>query len=353
MHRQSNAAGLAGPAWPDIEGRTAMADARFTMTRRECLGALAATAAFPALRGGAAEGKPMRGAFMILSTPYTAAGEVDYEDLAGEVDFCDRCGIEALVWPQNSSEQRYLSKAERLRGFDVLAEANRGRAPALVLGVQADDTAGMLEYARYAEALEPDAMIAIPPRTASSLADFRDYYAALCDVTDRPVFVQTSGGAPDIEPTVDFLVSLAREFPQCGYVKEEHPPVQERMLALMKHRPDPIQSILGANFGRAWAYEMRLGTDGVMTGGVMYADIYAGLWDLHLAGRHDETRDLYGRLLLMLNLDRLIPGVRLHVLQKRGLFKTTKSRRGEYSFTQAQLDEIEHRFAALEPHLRA
>jgi len=71
----------------------------------------------------------MRGAFMILSTPYTAANEVDYQDLAGEVDFCDRCGIEALVWPQNSSEQRYLSKAERLRGFDVLAEANHGRAP--------------------------------------------------------------------------------------------------------------------------------------------------------------------------------------------------------------------------------
>ena len=330
-----------------------MADARFTMTRRECLGSLAAAAVFPGLRAGAAEGRPMRGAFMILSTPYTAANQVDYDDLAGEVDFCARCGVEALVWPQNSSEQRHLSQAERLRGFDVLAEANAGRAPALVLGVQADDTAGMLEYARYAEALEPDAMIAIPPRTASSLDDFRDYYAALCGVTGRPVFVQTSGGAPDVEPTVDFLVALAREFPQCGYVKEEHPPVQERMVALMKHRPHPVKSVLGADFGRAWAWEMRLGTDGVMTGGVMYADVYAGLWDLHEAGRHDEMRDLYAKLLLMLNLDRLIPGVRLHVLRKRGLFKTTKSRRGEYSFTQAQIDEIEHRFAALEPHLRA
>jgi 4-hydroxy-tetrahydrodipicolinate synthase len=308
---------------------------------------------FPAREISALVTKSLRGAFMILSTPYTNAGEVDYEDLAGEVDFCDRCGIEALVWPQNSSEQRYLSKSERVRGFDVLAETNEGRAPALVLGVQADDTAGMLEYARHAESLQPDAMIAIPPRTATSLEDFRSYYAALCDVTDRPVFVQTSGGAPDIEPTVDFLVSLAREFPQCGYVKEEHPPVQDRMLALAKYRPDPIKSILGANFGRAWPYEMRLGTDGVMTGGVMYADIYAGLWDLHLAGQHDDVRDLYAKLLLLLNLDNLIPGVRLYVLQKRGLFKTLKSRRGAYSFTQVQLDEIDHRFAALEPYLRA
>ena len=129
--------------------------------------------------------------------------------------------------------------------------------------------------------------------------------------------MQTSGGAPDIVPTVEFLVSLAREFPQCGYVKEEHAPVQERMLALAEHRPNPIKTILGANFGRAWVYEMRLGTDGVMTGGVMYADIYAGMWDLHQQGRHDEVRDLNGKLLQMLNLDNLIPGVRLYVLRKR------------------------------------
>ena len=330
-----------------------MAYSPLTVTRRECLTALASAAMFPTLRIAAAEGKPMRGAFMILSTPYTAGGEVDYDLLGREVEFCDRCGVEGLVWPQNSSEQRYLSQDERLRGFEVLAGAARGRAPALVLGVQADDTAGMLEYARRAEALEPDAMIAIPPRTAASLDDFRSYYAALCEVTDRPVFVQTSGGAPDIVPTVEFLVSLAREFPQCGYVKEEHAPVQERMLALAEHRPNPIKTILGANFGRAWAYEMRLGTDGVMTGGVMYADIYAGMWDLHLQGRHDEVRDLNGKLLQMLNLDNLIPGVRLYVLRKRGLFKALVSRRGEYSFNTAQVDEIEHRFAALEPHLRA
>ena len=330
-----------------------MAYTPLTVTRRECLTALASAVVFPALGVAAAERKPMRGAFMILSTPYTAGGEVDYDLLGREVEFCDRCGVEGLVWPQNSSEQRYLSQDERLRGFEVLARAARGRAPALVLGVQADDTAGMLEYARRAEALEPDAMIAIPPRTATSLDDFRSYYAALCEVTDRPVFVQTSGGAPDIVPTVEFLVSLAREFPQCGYVKEEHAPVQERMLALAEHRPNPIKTIFGANFGRAWAYEMRLGTDGVMTGGVMYADIYAGMWDLNQQGRHDEVRDLNGKLLQMLNLDNLIPGVRLYVLRKRGVFKTLVSRRGEYSFTKTQIDEIEHRFEALEPHLRA
>jgi len=101
------------------------------MTRRQALAGLVATATIPFAgpfsNSYAASSAPMRGAYMILSTPYTVDGEVDYEDLAGEVAYLDRCGVQGLVWPQNSSEQRYLSKEERMRGFEVIAEANKGR----------------------------------------------------------------------------------------------------------------------------------------------------------------------------------------------------------------------------------
>ena len=321
------------------------------LTRRQCLAGIAVTAALPYASVYAANGKAMRGALMILSTPYTEAGEVDYEDLAKEVAFCDRCGVQGVVWPQNSSEQRYLSVEERVRGFEVLAEANRGRNMVLVLGVQAEDTAGMLQYAKVAESLAPDGMIAIPPTSANSLAEIRVYYAALCVVTDRPIFVQTSGG-PDVELTIDFLVQLARDFPQCGYIKEEYGRVHERMLALQAYQPAPIKRIFGATLGRGWLYEMRIGTDGVMTGGAMYGDVYARLWQLHQEGRQEELRECYSKLLLIQNLDNLIPGVRLYVMQKRGVFKTTKSRRGEYSFSAQQIAEIEFRLEALKPHMK-
>ena len=321
------------------------------LTRRQCLTLISAAALTPAtLLAEAAN--PLRGVFMILSTPYTEDGAVDYASLAGEVSFCQRCGIDALVWPQNSSEQRYLSVAERKRGFEVLAQASHATGMPLILGVQADDTAGMVDYARFAESLSPTGMIAIPPTTANSLEEIYRYYATLCEITSRPVFVQTSGG-PDIELTVDFLVRLATDFPQCGYIKEEYGNVQQRMLEEIKHRPDPIRSIIGATFGEGWLYEMRLGTDGVMTGGVMYADVYASLWQLHQQDRQAELRDCYSKLLLMLNLDGVIPGVRLYVLQKRGIFQTTKSRRGDYHFTPQQIAEIEFRLEALRPWLRA
>ena len=330
-----------------------MTNKPLTLTRRQCLTALASATLLPysIIPAQAQTANKMRGALMILSTPYTESGEVDYEDLAKEVAFLDDCGVQGLVWPQNSSELRYLSKEERMRGFEVLAEANRGRDMVLVLGVQADDTEGMLEYARFAEALSPDGMIAIPPTTANSLEEIYQYYEALCGITSRPVFVQTSGG-PDIELTVDFLVRLATDFPNCAYVKEEYGNVQQRIIDEVKHRPNPIKSVITASFGRSWLYEMRLGADGVMTGGAMYGDIYASLWELQQAGREEELRDCFSKLLLMLNLDSTIPGVRLYVLQKRGVFKTTKSRRGEYSFAPHEIAEIEYRLDALKPYMK-
>ncbi len=208
--------------------------------------------------------------------PYTRSGDVDYEDLAGQVGFLARRGLHGCVWPQLSSDYAYLSKAEKLRGMEVVADAVHGASGALVLGVQVENTAGMLEMVRPAETLAPDALIAMPPTEASSLDDFGRYFRALCEATEHPIFIQTTGGA-DIEPTIDFILDLARAYPHCAYVKEEWQPVEPRMRALVAHRPDPIKRVFTATYGLGWPYHMRLGVDGVMTGGTMYAEVYAKL----------------------------------------------------------------------------
>jgi dihydrodipicolinate synthase/N-acetylneuraminate lyase len=325
-----------------------------TSTRRQLLAAAGSAALLSRAQAAtSADSQSMQGAFIILSTPYTAAKAIDWEDLAHEVDCMDRFGVHGLVWPQLSSELLQLHKEERLRGMEVLAKARRGKRPVLVLGVQGDDTAEMLEYAEHAEKVAPDAMIAIPPTKAKSMDDYREYFRSLCKLTKRPAFIQTSGGAPKLAPSIDMMLELAREFPNFGYVKEEHDPVIPRMKELIAHRPDPIKRVFGAHFGNGWLYEMRLASDGVITGGAMYGDIYAHLWNLHQQNKSEETRDLYAKLLLMLNLDQQIPGTRLYILKKRGIFKTPVSRQREYKLTPDQIAEIEFRFDALKPFLKA
>jgi 4-hydroxy-tetrahydrodipicolinate synthase len=314
------------------------------VSRRSFLGALAAAPL-------AANGKPMRGIFPILATPFTESNLVDYEDLAREVDFVERCGVHGMVWPQLASEFMTLSKEERFRGMEVLAKAAQGKRAALVLGVQGANLKAAMEFLDKAEQLGPDALIAIPPAEATSIEDFRQYYATLAAATKRPLFVQTTGGAKGITPPVEMMVALSREHPNLGYVKEEAIPVIERMKALAQHRP-AMRTIFSGAAGRGMLYEWRLGMDGTMPG-ASYSDVYVAIWDAWHGGHHEKARDIFAKLLLMLNVEQQIPGARLYVMKKRGVFKTMVSRRTKANLGPAEIEEIEFNFAALKPYLRA
>ena len=318
-------------------------------TRRQFLTCLAAAGL--GARRSLAAAKPLRGVFIIMATPYTQTKAVDYEDLAREVDFMDRCGVHGMVWPQMASEYTHLTREERLRGMQVLAKAAKGKSPALVLGVQGPNAEAALDYLHHAEELGPDALIAIPPTEAKSADDFRDYYRALGRATKRPFFIQTTGGAKGVVPDVKLLLDLAGEFPHFGYVKEEYAPVIERMTELAAHRP-PIKGVFSGNAGIDMLYEMRLGFDGTMPG-APYADLYSQVWNLYHSGEQQKARDLFARLLLMINLDEHIPGTRQYMMKKRGVFKTTISRQREVSLSPAAIEEIAFNFEALKPYLKA
>lgn len=321
-----------------------------SFTRREWLGTVGAAAVASRAPAAQAE-KPFEGVFKILATPYKQDKSVDYEDLAAETEFLIRCGMQGLVWPQNSSDLPWLTSDEVMEGMNVIAKAAKGSAPTLVLGVQGDDTESMLAYARHAESLGPDAMIAMPPKKAKSLSEYREYYTELCKVTSRPVFIQTSAGAPDIEPTIELIVELGAKYPNFGYVKEEYGDTLARMKQAARHRPGAVKRIFGGSRARAWTYEMRLGADGTMTGGPQYAEVYAKIWDLHKANRRDDVRDLYGKMMLITNLENYIPGLRSYLMQQRGIFKTHVSRQGDYDFDANAVAEIDYNMEPLKPYL--
>ncbi len=319
------------------------------VSRRQFLLQTAGAAAAMALPTEAT--KPMRGIFIIMATPFTEGGAVDYEDLENEARWLDRCGVQGMVWPQLASEYMTLTKEERLRGMEAIARAARGKKPALVLGVQGPNTAAALEYVRHAETLGPDALIAIPPTEAKTLDDFREYYRAIARAAKRPLFMQTTGGAKGIAPTVDFMLELARERPNFRYVKEEYEPVISRMTELAKHR-DVIQGVFSGGAGRGMMYEMSLGFDGTMPGAPL-SDIYAQIWSLYQSGQREKARDLFSKLLLMLNTEQQIPGTRRYVMKKRGVFKTMVSRRDKSVLTSDAIKEIDFQFEALKPYLKA
>lgn len=319
------------------------------LTRRELL----AGASLPALlfsQTRRATREPMRGIFIIMTTPYTEAKALDYEDLAKQVEYLQRCGAHGMVWPQLGSEVWELTKEERMRGMEVLAKA-KGKKPALVLGVQGPNKEAAIEYTRAAEALNPDALIAIPPREGRTLDEVSEYYRAIAQLTKRPIIVQTTGGARGVNIDAKFIGELAQEFPHCGYVKEEAQPVISRMRELLARRP-VVRRIYGGADATSLMYEMSAGSDGNMPNAA-YADIYAQIWDSFQAGDRKKAYDLYSKTLLLTNLRRHIPATPLYIMKKRGVFKTIVSRQQNNQPTPDDIREIEANFELMKPYLRA
>jgi 4-hydroxy-tetrahydrodipicolinate synthase len=317
----------------------------FCFNRRQALKLLGLTLLAP--RVGLSTEKPLRGIFPIMATPFTSSNQVDYEDLAKEVEFMVRCGASGMVWPQMASEYQYLSREERHRGMRVLARAIQGKKAALVLGVQAPTKEDAVEYAQFAEELAPDALIAIPPTGAKSLDDFRAYYRALARVSQRPFFIQTSGGEPSVNPTVDFLIEMGREFPNFGYVKEEHSPIYDRIHELSKARP-AIKAVFS---GPVDLYAMRMGCDGCMPE-ALYPDLDAQIWDYYHSGQEAKAREIFSKRLLLVSAAQEIPGTRPYVMKKRGVFKTALSRRENTDLSDDAKREIDFELEALKPYLR-
>ena len=313
----------------------------------------------------------VRGPFPILSTPFFESGEVDYETLADEVKFVDWCESPGMIWPQAGDAVDLLTKEEKFRGMEILAETARGRKSALCLGVQGKNIDDMLDYARKAEEVEPTAIISRPPDDGKTEDDLREYWRALMKVVNRPVIIQTSGGTAykGPAPSVELLIELGKESPYFGYVKEESAPIEARMRRLLAAKP-AIKRVFSAMGGFAWLHQLRIGTEGLITERAPYADVLAAVWRNYESGNLAVAADAFSKLMLMLNLRETIPGndlrgFSLYIWQKRGVFKNRLSREygpkhsvpekpivSEFKLADEQIAELDLRFDVMKPYLK-
>ncbi len=312
----------------------------------------------------------IQGPFLILSTPFTASGAVDFDALAKSARYVDWCGCPGMIWPQSGDSVDLLTMDEKLEGMEVLAKTTRDlHTTALCLGVQGKDTDEMLIYARHAEKLAPAAFISRPPDSGKTQDDMRQYWRALGSATKRPVFFQTTGGVAykGSPPSTELLIELAKEFPNFGYVKEEAGNVIARMQIEIAAKP-AIRRVFGARGGFGWLYELNLGAEGLITERAIFADVLTRVWELHKSGSDpDALRDAYSKFLLMINLGKTHPGdlrgYQLYLWKKRGVFKTMVSRHygpgrsipetpifSELELSKEEIAEIEFRFEALKPY---
>lgn len=319
------------------------------------LAALPLVARADALRLLAAAPTPrkFRGVFAILETPFDANDQIDWEDLEREVSFCLRAGAHGLVWPQLAAEFFLLTEEERTRGVEVILRKAAGGKSAVVIGVQAPIKELAVRFARHAEEKGADAVIALPPYIGHvSLDAAADYYRALARAVKIPIFIQNSGGVWGPAMPTAFVIELAKEFPSLGYIKEEVEPVSHRMAEYGKS--GVMSGIFSGNAGKYLLNEMAHGSDGTMPA-CQFIDVAVQVYELAAAGKMEEARGLFEKLLPMIALEE---NHGMHfakaVLVRRGVFKTAKMRGTSGSSLDAvDMQEVDAWWKQLTPYLKA
>jgi len=293
---------------------------RRRFVRRAAAGAFGLALAGPRLArpDGA---KRLEGVFPIMQTPFTGADRLDTETLAREVEFLDRCGVHGVVWPQLASEYFDLTPEERAAGAEAVVAAARGKRPAVILGVQGPDTEAAVRYARAAEKLGPDAIIALPPRGAADPERILAYYRAIAGACGRPLFVQSIG-----DMSVDFVLRMARELPTLRYVKDEAGQTLPRITEFRARGAGLIRGVFTGAGGRTFLDELARGAAGSMPA-APFADLYVRTWDLWRAGMRKEAADMFSKVLLLVTEVQAYGIASLkYLLELRGVFGNSRCR---------------------------
>jgi 4-hydroxy-tetrahydrodipicolinate synthase len=267
--------------------------------------------------------QPWRGVFAIPPTPFTETGALDLDSLRREVEFCVAAGAHGVVAPVNASEFWTLTDDERKAVAETIVQAAAGQIPA-VIGVAGGAAEGAVMFAKHAQEVGADAVIAMPPyvRVASPAAVY-DYYQKLSAAIEIPIFIQNHDAPAGTRLSPEFVARLINELPHVEYVKEETYPPGHAISAELRLAGPRLKGVMGGIAGRYLIDEYRRGACGTMPA-CEAADIHAQLWDALEAHEDSKAREIFNRLLPLLNIESMY-GAALYkeVLRRRGVIATT------------------------------
>jgi 4-hydroxy-tetrahydrodipicolinate synthase len=277
-----------------------------------------------------------RGILTIPSTPFRETGEIDIPSFRRVVDFCFECGAHGLVFPVNASEWILLSDEERFRLSKILVEQNAGRIP-VVIGVAAASREIAVKFAQHARVIGADAVIAMPPhirrRPVSEEVIF-EYYRAISDAAQLPVFIQDCYGPIGTEMSAQFMLRLCREIEHVQYIKEETEPSTLKLTEVVQGNDGSVKGFFGGSGGRFLIEEYRRGVGGNMPG-CHVTDVLVALWNALEEGDESRALHIYKELAPLFFFEAQVEGCYKEVLYRRGVIDCPLKRNGA-----ARLDEI-------------
>ncbi|MCL6510400.1 MAG: dihydrodipicolinate synthase family protein [Anaerolineae bacterium] len=270
-----------------------------------------------------AHARPRRiaGVLPVFQTPYHDDETIDFATLEREIGWLFNHGADGIVMAMVSETLR-LSSEERRALARAACEIGRSRG-VVVISVGAESSRVAADYARHAESVGADAVMAIPPiATATDEAELKRYYERILQAVSIPLIVQDASGYLGRPMSIALQAELFNEHGPRVMFKPEAQPVGPRLSELHRatgHRA----SVFEGSGGMALVDSYARGIAGTMPGADLI-DVIVALWRALQAGDTESAMRLSAPLSALIaqltNLDAFL-AVEKYLLVKRGVFR--------------------------------
>lgn len=274
--------------------------------------------------------RPFTGLFPVAPTPFTETGELDLEGQRRVLDCMIDQRVDGICILANYSEQFLLTDAERDILIDLCLTHVAGRVPVMVT-CSHFSTQIAADRAKRAAAAGASIIMVMPPYHGASLrvdenAMF-DFFAQVAAAANVPVMIQDAP-LSGVTLSVPFLVKVARELPLVRYFKIEVPQAAAKLRALIAAGGDAIEGPFDGEEAITLLPDLDAGATGTMSSALL-PDLIRTVFDDHRAGRRDEARAGYARILPLVNYENRQCGLRAAktVMMEGGVIKSDAVRR--------------------------
>jgi 4-hydroxy-tetrahydrodipicolinate synthase len=179
----------------------------------------------------------LTGTITALVTPFRGQ-KVAYDDLRRLVAHQIKGGISGLVPVGTTGESPTLSHAEHMDVIRAVIAATRGRVP-VIAGTGSNSTQEAIELTVLSHEAGADAMLVVAPYyNKPSQEGLYRHFAAIAEVTDKPIVLYSIPGRCGIEIGVPVVERLRAKYPHVRWIKEAGGTVD---------RVDQLKQALGAD----------------------------------------------------------------------------------------------------------
>jgi len=161
----------------------------------------------------------LRGVYVVLVTPFTTDGEVDYDGMSKNVKWLAGQGVHGVIPLGSTGEFASLNDEQKRKVTQTVIDTVAGRIP-VVVGASAETTEKTIEYVAQAKELGAAGALVLPPWYYTPDPDeIVHHYTRIAEAVDLPIMIYNNPftSKVDIEPET---VARLAELPTIDCIKE-------------------------------------------------------------------------------------------------------------------------------------